>query len=131
LGIATSVACRGLTQLLGLKCRYFPCVSHKLPKARKAVCAELARFTLRELAKQELSSFGFFLNGDESRTVYDYDNGITSVDCWDRIVEIECPSHFQQKTTFTVFSMQLILARWPRRTLEFAPNCEDTRCPCE
>jgi hypothetical protein len=67
------------------------------------MCAELVQSMLQALAKHEHTNYHFPFAGDESWMVYAYDHRTRWVASWDDVDEIERPSHFHQKTMFTVF----------------------------
>jgi hypothetical protein len=65
--------------------------------------AELAQSMLQALAKHEHTNYHFPFTGDKSWMFYTYDHRTRWVASWDDVDEIERPSHFHQKTRFTVF----------------------------
>jgi hypothetical protein len=65
--------------------------------------AELAQSMLQALAKHEHMNYHFLFTGDESWMFYAYHHRTRWVASWDDVDEIERPSHFHQKTMFTVF----------------------------
>jgi histone-lysine N-methyltransferase SETMAR len=103
LGIAVSTICRYPTEVLGMKFRHLHWVPHTLTPVQKLMRAELAQSMLQALAKHEHTNHHFPFTGDESWMFYAYDHSTRWVAYWDDIDEIERPSHFHQKTMFTVF----------------------------
>jgi hypothetical protein len=103
LGIAALTVCRCLTEVLGTKCRHLRWVPHTLTLAQKLMCAELAQSMLQALVKHEHTNYHFVFTGDESWMFYAYDHRTRWVASWDDVDEIERPSHFHQKTMFTIF----------------------------
>jgi hypothetical protein len=78
-------------------------VLHTLTPAQKLMRAELPQSMLQALAKHEHKNYRLLFTGDESWIFYAYDHITRCVASWDDVDEIERPSHFHQKTTFTVF----------------------------
>jgi hypothetical protein len=67
------------------------------------MCAELAQSMLHALVKPEHTNYHFLFPGDESWIFYAYDHRTRWVASWDDVDGIERPSHFHQKTIFTLF----------------------------
>jgi predicted transcriptional regulator len=74
LGIAASMVCRYLTDVLGMKCWHLRLVSHALTLAQKLMRAELAQSMLQALAKHEHTNHHVPFTGDESWMFYAYDH---------------------------------------------------------
>jgi hypothetical protein len=78
-------------------------VPHTLTPAQKVMRVELAQSMLQALAKHEHANYHFLFTGDQSWMFYAYDCRTRWVASWNDLDEIEWPSHFHQKTMFTVF----------------------------
>jgi hypothetical protein len=103
LAIAASTVCRYLTEVLEMKCRHLRWVPHTLTYAQKLMRAELVQSMLQALAKHEHTNYHFLFTGNESWMFHAYDHQTRLVASWDDVDEFERPSHFHQKTMFTVF----------------------------
>jgi predicted transcriptional regulator len=103
LGIAASTVCRYLTEILGMKCRHLRWVLHTLTPAQKMMRTELAQSMLQALAKHKHMIYHYLFTGDESWMFYACDDRTRWVASWDDVDEIERPSHFHQKSMFTIF----------------------------
>jgi hypothetical protein len=86
-----------------MKLRHLHWVPHTFTPAQKLMRAELAQSMLQALAKHEHANYHFLFTGDQSWMFYAYDCRRRWVASWNDLDEIEWPSHFGQKTMFTVF----------------------------
>jgi hypothetical protein len=59
-------------------------------------------------SKTETDQISVLFTGDESWMFYAYDHRTMWVVSWDDVVKSERPSHFQEKTIFTICSMELV-----------------------
>jgi hypothetical protein len=74
LGIAVSMVCRYVTEVLGMKCRHLHWAPHTLTPAQKLMRAELAQSMLQALVKHEHTNYHFLFAGDQSWMFYAYDH---------------------------------------------------------
>jgi hypothetical protein len=86
-----------------MKLRHLRWVPHTLTPAQKLMLAELAQSMLQALAKHKHTNYHFLFAGHESWMFYDYNHRTRWLASWDDVNELERPSHFHQKTMFTVF----------------------------
>jgi hypothetical protein len=86
-----------------MKCWHLRSVPHTLTAAQNLMCAEPAQSIFQALAKHQHTNCHFLFTGHEPWIFYAYDHRTRWVISWDDVDEIERPSHFHQKTIFTVF----------------------------
>jgi hypothetical protein len=103
LEMAASTVCRDVTKVLRMKCRYLGRVPHTLIPAQKVTRTELPQSMLQALTKHKHTNYHFLFTGDESWMFSADDHRTRQVASWDNVDEIEQPSHFHQKTMFTIF----------------------------
>jgi hypothetical protein len=78
-------------------------VPHTLTHTHKAMSTELAQSMFQPLAKHEHTNYHFLFTDDESQMFYACDHRTRWVASWVDVDKIERPSHFHQKTMFTIF----------------------------
>jgi hypothetical protein len=86
-----------------MMCRHLRSVPHTLAPAQKLMRAEMAQSMLQAPAKHDHTNYHFPFTDDEPWMFYAHDHQMRWVASWDDVDEIERPSHFHQKTMFTVF----------------------------